>query len=491
MRRGVASLEGELDARDLPSGKERDEIVEVESAEAGSSIVITSQPKNKRVEDGTKATFTVEASGEGTLTYQWETSTDGGSTWTKTYLSGYKTATLNFTAQTAYDGRKYRCVIKDSNGNTKTSDAAILSIGAPFITTQPKSAVVANGAKATFTIEATSDGTLTYQWETSTDGGSTWTKTYLSGYKTATLNFTAQTAYDGRQFRCVVKDSNGNIETSDSATLTIGAALEITVQPESVMVSSGAKATFTVAAEGEGTLTYQWETSTDNGTTWVKTYLSGYKTATLSFNAQTSYDGRMYRCIVKDSNGNSVPSNPATLTITPITITQQPESVTVSSGAKATFTVVAEGEGTLTYQWETSTDNGENWVKTYLSGYKTATLSFNAQTSYDGRMYRCIVKDSNGNTAPSDPATLSIETTITLNEVVYEITSDTTVMISHYDGSASTLIIPETVEGFTVTMVGQSAFEGNTELRSLDLPDTITVIGKRAFANCSNLSEMK
>ena len=56
--------------------------------------------------------------------------------------------------------------------------------------------------------------------------------------------------------------------------------------------------------------------------------------------------------------------------------------------------------------------------------------------------------------------------------------------------SASSLTISETVNGRTVVEIGPSAFENHTELTSVDLPDSITVIGKRAFAGCTSLSTM-
>ena len=59
-----------------------------------------------------------------------------------------------------------------------------------------------------------------------------------------------------------------------------------------------------------------------------------------------------------------------------------------------------------------------------------------------------------------------------------------------YNGSSATLTIPESVNGKTVIRIGASALEGNTTLTSINLPDTIQVIGERAFANCTNLAEM-
>lgn len=42
----------------------------------------------------------------------------------------------------------------------------------------------------------------------------------------------------------------------------------------------------------------------------------------------------------------------------------------------------------------------------------------------------------------------------------------------------------------TVTKIGQSAFEGNTNLRTITIPSTITSISQRAFLGCSNLAEV-
>jgi hypothetical protein len=39
--------------------------------------------------------------------------------------------------------------------------------------------------------------------------------------------------------------------------------------------------------------------------------------------------------------------------------------------------------------------------------------------------------------------------------------------------------------------IGESAFEGDEKLKEINLPSTVTVIGKRAFKNCVNLSKMQ
>ena len=42
-----------------------------------------------------------------------------------------------------------------------------------------------------------------------------------------------------------------------------------------------------------------------------------------------------------------------------------------------------------------------------------------------------------------------------------------------------------------VVEIGAQAFEGNTKLKSVTLPATIEIIGRRAFAECKNLLEVK
>ena len=59
--------------------------------------------------------------------------------------------------------------------------------------------------------------------------------------------------------------------------------------------------------------------------------------------------------------------------------------------------------------------------------------------------------------------------------------------ITEYNGNARSLSVPQTIDGYTVVGIGSSAFEGNTNLRFLHLPDTLTSIGYSAFRDCINL----
>lgn len=73
---------------------------------------------------------------------------------------------------------------------------------------------------------------------------------------------------------------------------------------------------------------------------------------------------------------------------------------------------------------------------------------------------------------------------------LYTTLQDGTVEIQSYTGKRRYLTVPQTVEGKTVTSIGEDAFAGNARLRSVTLPATITKIGGRAFCNCTQLRSM-
>lgn len=55
----------------------------------------------------------------------------------------------------------------------------------------------------------------------------------------------------------------------------------------------------------------------------------------------------------------------------------------------------------------------------------------------------------------------------------------------------SVITVPESVKGDAVVKVAERAFENDTVLTEISLPNTIQVIGKRAFAGCTSLKTMK
>lgn len=59
-----------------------------------------------------------------------------------------------------------------------------------------------------------------------------------------------------------------------------------------------------------------------------------------------------------------------------------------------------------------------------------------------------------------------------------------------YPGSGNTIVIPECIDGISVTSIGDSAFYGYAFLEKIVIPESITSIGADAFANCTKLSNL-
>lgn len=65
------------------------------------------------------------------------------------------------------------------------------------------------------------------------------------------------------------------------------------------------------------------------------------------------------------------------------------------------------------------------------------------------------------------------------------------ILIEGYTGSPMSLTVPDTIDGKKVVAIGENAFLGQTKLRKIVLPDTVTEIGATAFADCANLSKVE
>jgi len=81
--------------------------------------------------------------------------------------------------------------------------------------------------------------------------------------------------------------------------------------------------------------------------------------------------------------------------------------------------------------------------------------------------------------------------------ITYEWTSETTVKVVGYNGASTSITILPSVEhngvSYNVTEIGEGAFKDNNSLVSIELyPEAghITIIGARAFKNCTNLFEI-
>jgi hypothetical protein len=99
---------------------------ELQSGSGCTNVGISAHPQNISVAQGSNATFTVTASGT-SPTYQWQESTNGGSTYAN--ISGATSSSYTKTSTTtAMTGYKYRCYVSNSCPSNVTSNAATLTV---------------------------------------------------------------------------------------------------------------------------------------------------------------------------------------------------------------------------------------------------------------------------------------------------------------------------------------------------------------------------
>lgn len=236
-------------------------------------------------------------------------------------------------------------------------------------------------------------------------------------------------------------------------------APSITTQPKDVTKNFGEDATFSVVAQGKGTLTYTWYVKEPNETDF-RPIATG---ETLAVDDVTcEMNGFKFKVVVSNVDNDTVESNVVTLTVNghdkdtdgvyssdanghwvtydcghegnydphvdngtisgtvkndgicdicgydqlPIllTITTQPTAQTVNHGESVTFTVEAQGDG-VTYQWYADDQP--------IAGANSATYTHTAECTENGTMIKVVVTETTGD--PNESKT-SNAVKLTVNE---------------------------------------------------------------------------
>ncbi|MFC2138656.1 immunoglobulin domain-containing protein, partial [Bacteroidota bacterium] len=352
------------------------------------STSITNHPSNRYICPGSNTTFSVTATGY-SLSYQWQYSTGGS--WNNLTnsapFSGVTSSTLTLTSpSSSYDGYFFRCAVSgDCGTNPVYSNSGELNIYDDVnITAQYNNINACENSTAKLGVQATGTG-LYYNWY-EYDGTTNFiddsSATYSGAY-TDTLSIAVTDALDGYYYQCKVTGTCG-YEYASWKILNVNQAPEITVHPSPQTVCDGDIAQFAVSATGEGTLSYQWESSPNGSTSWTS---QGTNSSVLDLTGTAGLDDHYIRCTVTGTCSPSATSNNTTINITPNpSFTTQPSSGTVCEGEEIYFTVAATNYTGL--QWQKST-NGTDWYD--MAGATGTQISYeNASSELDGNQYRCI-----------------------------------------------------------------------------------------------------
>jgi hypothetical protein len=213
---------------------------------------------------------------------------------------------------------------------------------APVIFQQPSDVAAFEGATVRFGVVIDGAEPLQYQWQK--DGVD------VLGAIGPVLVLRANIGDNGALFKVSVRNSLGSV-TSREARLTVTAppavAPSISAQPTDRTVQAGGVAIFSVLATGSAPLRYQWFR---NGQA-----ITGETASELRFTAGISDTGALFTVTVSNS-ADSITSRAALLTVQDVTtgfpvITSEPSSVNANEGETARFSVTAQGDTPLSYQW--------------------------------------------------------------------------------------------------------------------------------------------
>ena len=334
----------------------------------------------------------------------------------------------NFSIQSSYTGlltsvgtKIFSVSVKDKAGNIVVSDDVTVN--------------VVKGIKVVLKVnDSTSDINLAVGGSVTlvpvvTGGEGKYTYQYLmtnanTGSSIILKNFSTQTSYTGpltsagtKIFTVNVKDSSGNVVSSNSVVVTVTnssakVVLKVNGSSSDISLKVGQSVTLQPVVTGvTGNCTYQYVmTNVNTGSTIVLN----------NFSAQTSYTGpltsagqKIFKVNVKDSSGNVVSSNSVVVTVTNssakvvLKVNGNTSGISLNVGQSVTLQPVVTGvTGSCTYQY----------VMTNVNTGSTIVLkNFSAQTSYTGpltsagqKIFKVNVKDSSGVTIGSNTIKVTV-----------------------------------------------------------------------------------
>ncbi len=364
-----------------------------EANTSGAAPVIVTQPADQTIVAGLPATFTVAATGDEPLTYQWR--------FNGSNLPGETNAMLLLPAvQSVRDGA-YQVVVLSPAGSVD-SDAAMLTVQQTvnLLSNPAGQSVILNitptsitpDVNVTFNVSALGNGPISFQWLK--DGAD------IPDATTDSLTVAHVRPADDGTYSVRITDDIGAVVSAPAA-LDVLVRPYLTLRPVNQTVVAGDSVSFTVGVSNVATLpiSYRWRR---NGSDYTNMLLYAHESTLLIPNVVSNLHAGRWDIVIVNDAGTVVGFPPAAnLTVLqPPYFIQQPAAQVVNPGGAATFTPVAVGTAPLSYQWFFNEINP-------LTGETSPNLSIGGVSEVNEGAYTLVVTNLYG-AVTSDVATLML-----------------------------------------------------------------------------------
>ena len=350
----------------------------------------------------------------------WESSIDGGASW-----SPIINTTSNYTYNNLITTTSYRALVKSGICDSAYSAATTITTNPASIggTVSGSDSVCSGSNSGILTLSGYSGSIV--RWQSSTDGGISWSTISNTSSLQNYSNINSTTNY-----RAVVQNGTCPSDNSSSATIVVlplsnGGSLS----PASYAACSGSNSGIISLSSQSGNV-IGWEYSTDGGISW-----NAISNTTLSHSFTNLITTTKYRVLVQNGQCAADYSSVSTINVSP------PSAGGTILGSDTVCTGTNSGLLTLTgytgsiQNWEYSVNNGVTWsnISSTANIHNYANLSTST-------LYRAVVESGSCTAANSGIATvmvtpLSVGGTILSNNFVCDSAITGTLLLTGYTGS--------------------------------------------------------
>jgi len=332
---------------------------------------------------------TLELTGQTGNVLNWERSVDNGSSWTSISNTSDTLSYFNITTKTIYRANVQSGSCGAQKSTTATINISLLSIGGIMSGTD----TVCRGSNSG-TLSLTGYNGNIVKWQSSTNGGSSWTTISNTSAFYNYSNLTTTTNY-----RAVIQSASCPTTNSSETIITVFSASDGGIVSADATVCSGIN-NGTLQATGYTGTILNWEKSTDNGLNWNS--ISNIRDTLSYFNLTTK---TLYRISVQSGTCAIQKSTVAAINIYSLSVGGSIlGNDTVCSGTNS-GTLTLSGHTGNVLRWQSSDDGGVSWsniTNTTGSGlYNYANIS---STAY----YRAVIQNGSCPVVNSSHATITV-----------------------------------------------------------------------------------